>query len=219
MINKLFIFVVVVQYLYWEQREDRWLGQETSNPAHQLYQLCLHKRGSVSHHVTFRLLTNFISVWYMVTKVTLARVTGAGVMKRELHGRAREEEHARLFPRARPNTSRSSPLQRLQGRLLSVSMYFRGLFEKDKLVFSFMLCGEILRQKGDISDTEWNYFLRGSGSLDKVRFTRERHARARAHARRSHAIACARDMRMRNPQARYTRDTDAHNAILHTVYW
>ena len=49
-------------------------------------------------------------------------------------------------------------------------MYFSGLFEKDKLVFSFMLCGEIMRQRGDISDSEWNFFLRGSGSLDKVRF-------------------------------------------------
>ena len=46
---------------------------------------------------------------------------------------------------------------------------FSGLFEKDKLVFSFMLCGEIMRQRGDISDNEWNFFLRGSGSLDKVR--------------------------------------------------
>ena len=46
---------------------------------------------------------------------------------------------------------------------------FSGLFEKDKLVFSFMLCGEIMRQREDISDNEWNFFLRGSGSLDKVR--------------------------------------------------
>ena len=46
---------------------------------------------------------------------------------------------------------------------------FRGLFEKDKLVFSFMLCGEIMRQRDEISDAEWNFFLRGSGSLDKVR--------------------------------------------------
>ncbi|XP_058967936.2 dynein axonemal heavy chain 6 [Pocillopora verrucosa] len=45
----------------------------------------------------------------------------------------------------------------------------RGLFEKDKLVFSFMLCGEIMRQREDISDDEWNFFLRGSGSLDKER--------------------------------------------------
>ena len=35
-----------------------------------------------------------------------------------------------------------------------------------------MLCGEIMRQRGDISDSEWNFFLRGSGSLDKVRILR-----------------------------------------------
>ena len=58
------------------------------------------------------------------------------------------------------------------GNLVSLIFFFvlsSGLFEKDKLVFSFMLCGEIMRQKGDISDNEWNFFLRGSGSLDKVR--------------------------------------------------
>ena len=36
-------------------------------------------------------------------------------------------------------------------------------------MFSFMLCGEIMRQREDISDGEWNFFLRGSGSLDKVK--------------------------------------------------
>ena len=41
-------------------------------------------------------------------------------------------------------------------------------------MFSFMLCGEIMRQRGDISDNEWNFFLRGSGSLDKVRILRTR---------------------------------------------
>ena len=44
----------------------------------------------------------------------------------------------------------------------------RGLFEKDKLVFSFMLCGEIMRQAGQISDTEWNIFLRGPSGVEKV---------------------------------------------------
>lgn len=44
----LFVFVVVIQHLYREQREDRWLGQETANPSHQLHQLCLYERGSVS---------------------------------------------------------------------------------------------------------------------------------------------------------------------------
>lgn len=43
-----------------------------------------------------------------------------------------------------------------------------GLFEKDKLVFSFMLCAEIMRTAGDIEATEWNYFLRGSAGMDTV---------------------------------------------------
>uniref|UniRef100_A0A4W3JLB2 Dynein axonemal heavy chain 6 n=1 Tax=Callorhinchus milii TaxID=7868 RepID=A0A4W3JLB2_CALMI len=43
----------------------------------------------------------------------------------------------------------------------------RGLFEQHKLIYSFMLCIEILRQKGEISDVEWNYFLRGSSGMDK----------------------------------------------------
>jgi len=42
----------------------------------------------------------------------------------------------------------------------------RGLFEKDKLVFSFMICTDIMRQGGKISDIEWNFFLRGSTGVD-----------------------------------------------------
>ena len=45
----------------------------------------------------------------------------------------------------------------------------RGLFEKDKLVFSFMLCGEILKLNGIITNSEWIYFLRGAPGLDKKR--------------------------------------------------
>ena len=44
----------------------------------------------------------------------------------------------------------------------------RGLFEKHKLMFSFMACVDILRQCGSISDEEWNFFLRGATAVDKV---------------------------------------------------
>lgn len=44
----------------------------------------------------------------------------------------------------------------------------RGLFEQHKLVFSFMLCGDIMKQAGEISDAEWNFFLRGSAGVEKV---------------------------------------------------
>jgi dynein heavy chain len=37
----------------------------------------------------------------------------------------------------------------------------RGLFEKDKLIFSFMMATQISRNAGVITDTEWNAFIRG----------------------------------------------------------
>lgn len=47
--------------------------------------------------------------------------------------------------------------------------FFRALFEKEKLVFSFMMCGEIMKTAGLLSIAEWNFFLRGAaGSMDKV---------------------------------------------------
>ena len=49
---------------------------------------------------------------------------------------------------------------------MSTNNLFRGLFEKDKLVFSFMICTDIMKQAGHISDTEWNFFLRGSAAVD-----------------------------------------------------
>jgi len=57
--------------------------------------------------------------------------------------------------------------QRLQILLndITKSFYFsicRGLFEKDKLLYSFLNASSILRRNGDIDDDEWNYFLRGS---------------------------------------------------------
>ncbi|KAM8939967.1 dynein axonemal heavy chain 6 [Pelodytes ibericus] len=45
----------------------------------------------------------------------------------------------------------------------------RGLFEQHKLIYSFMLSIEIMRQKEEISETEWNFFLRGAAGLEKER--------------------------------------------------
>ena len=46
----------------------------------------------------------------------------------------------------------------------------RGLFEKDKLIFSFVLCVDILRQRGNVTDPQWNFLLRGAPHLaDGVR--------------------------------------------------
>ncbi|KAM4809142.1 dynein axonemal heavy chain 6 [Rhinophrynus dorsalis] len=48
----------------------------------------------------------------------------------------------------------------------------RGLFEQHKLIYSFMLCVEIMRQKGEVSESEWNFFLRGAAGVDKVHPTK-----------------------------------------------
>lgn len=57
--------------------------------------------------------------------------------------------------------------QRLQILLNDItrSFYFsicRGLFEKDKLLYSFLNTSSILRRNGDIDIDEWNFYLRGS---------------------------------------------------------
>ena len=42
----------------------------------------------------------------------------------------------------------------------------RGLFEAHKLIYSFLVCGAILRECGDVSDIEWKLLLRGAGLVE-----------------------------------------------------
>merc|ERR1711988_1589884 len=43
----------------------------------------------------------------------------------------------------------------------------RGLFEKDKMILSFLFCCNIMRNAGDIKGDEWQFFVRGSGMASK----------------------------------------------------
>ncbi|KXS09529.1 hypothetical protein M427DRAFT_128896 [Gonapodya prolifera JEL478] len=43
----------------------------------------------------------------------------------------------------------------------------RALFERHKMIFSFMICTEIMRERKYIEDTEWNYFLRGGSGVTR----------------------------------------------------
>ncbi|KAK7883891.1 hypothetical protein WMY93_027014 [Mugilogobius chulae] len=43
----------------------------------------------------------------------------------------------------------------------------RGLFEQHKLIYSFMLCVDIMRQRKEIAEAEWQFFLRGAASVEK----------------------------------------------------
>ncbi|TPX75806.1 hypothetical protein CcCBS67573_g02914 [Chytriomyces confervae] len=41
----------------------------------------------------------------------------------------------------------------------------RGLFEAHKLIYAFMICCSILKQRGDVTEGEMNFFLRGSSRM------------------------------------------------------
>eukprot|EP00605_Chrysophyceae_sp_TOSAG23-4_P001498 GSChrysophyteH1.ASY1.ANO1.1642.1 assembled CDS len=45
----------------------------------------------------------------------------------------------------------------------------RGLFEKDKLLFSSLVCFQIMKDRGVIHEIEWNVLVRGPGAIDKVK--------------------------------------------------
>uniref|UniRef100_A0A4W5KBW3 Dynein heavy chain ATP-binding dynein motor region domain-containing protein n=1 Tax=Hucho hucho TaxID=62062 RepID=A0A4W5KBW3_9TELE len=55
-----------------------------------------------------------------------------------------------------------------QTLLTSYTNVSRGLFEQHKTIYSFLLCVDIMRQRGEVSDAEWQHFLRGAHPLDKV---------------------------------------------------
>ena len=44
----------------------------------------------------------------------------------------------------------------------------RGLFERDKLLFSAFVCFQVLRNTGQIHDLEWNLFVRGPGAFERA---------------------------------------------------
>jgi dynein heavy chain len=80
------------------------------------------------------------------------------------------EFFARLFNRRLDKSQKSEVLDERIGILLSdvtASFYTnicRGLFEADKLLYSFLNAAQILRRAGAISPQEWAIYLRGSTS-------------------------------------------------------
>nr|KAF6446457.1 dynein axonemal heavy chain 6 [Rousettus aegyptiacus] len=80
-----------------------------------------------------------------------------------------------LFNTTIETSARTDDLQKRMEILLEQTLLTayvnvsRGLFEQHKLIYSFMLCVEIMRQQGSLTDAEWNFFLRGSAGLEKER--------------------------------------------------
>ncbi|RZF48033.1 hypothetical protein LSTR_LSTR002099 [Laodelphax striatellus] len=72
-----------------------------------------------------------------------------------------------IFNQVIESSKKSTQLtERLQILLdqITISVYTnvsRGLFERHKLIFSFLLCVNIFKQAGDISVAEWNFLIRG----------------------------------------------------------
>eukprot|EP00741_Cyanophora_paradoxa_P024436 tig00022075_g23593.t1 len=76
-----------------------------------------------------------------------------------------------LFNQCLEKAERSTDLQTRLANLISFMTDYifanicRGLFEKDKMLFSFMIAVQIHRQAGNIAADEWSFFLRGGQGL------------------------------------------------------
>jgi len=79
-----------------------------------------------------------------------------------------------LFGKCINESEKSSELEiRLQNiinysTLIIYQNICRGLFEKDKLLFSASICFQILRNAKEIHNFEWSLFVRGAGAPDKT---------------------------------------------------
>ena len=78
-----------------------------------------------------------------------------------------------LFSRCIADSERSSDLTMRLNNIINYATLIiyqnicRGLFEKDKLLFAASICFQILRNAGEIHDTEWNLFIRGPGAVER----------------------------------------------------
>ncbi|CAM9277540.1 unnamed protein product [Ascophyllum nodosum] len=78
-----------------------------------------------------------------------------------------------LFDRCMDGADRSDDLAQRLANLVSYSTRIvygnicRGLFERHKLLFSALICFQILRHRTDIQRDEWGLFLRGAGLVDR----------------------------------------------------
>lgn len=83
------------------------------------------------------------------------------------------EYYSNLFNRCIEEAEKSPNLSERLDNIINYSTLViyenicRGLFEKDKLLFSSCICFQIMRQSAKIHDLEWNFFMRGPGAVSK----------------------------------------------------
>ena len=84
------------------------------------------------------------------------------------------EYFKKLFNYCIDASKRSNDLEIRLNNLMEYITYFmyknvcRGLFERHKLIFSFLITSAILRNYNQISSAEWNYILRGGSPAHEV---------------------------------------------------
>jgi dynein heavy chain len=82
--------------------------------------------------------------------------------------------YTQLFNRCIADSEKSADLEARLKNIIDYATFViyqnicRGLFEKDKLLFSSSVCFQILRIAGKIRDEEWNLFVRGPGAVDRA---------------------------------------------------
>mmetsp|Transcript_28190 Transcript_28190/g.33408 ORF Transcript_28190/g.33408 Transcript_28190/m.33408 type:complete len:2629 (+) Transcript_28190:1-7887(+) len=82
--------------------------------------------------------------------------------------------YQRLFDRCLLQSEKAKDLQQRLLNVIEFSTFFmynnicRGLFERDKVLFSALLCFSILRQRDEISPVSWPLFIRGAGPIDRT---------------------------------------------------
>ena len=78
-----------------------------------------------------------------------------------------------LFDRCLVNSDKAKDVKKRLAIIIDYATFFmynticRGLFERDKVLFSALLCFSILRQRGDIDPMSWTLFIRGAGPKDR----------------------------------------------------